>query len=317
MLHKLLSYVILLSCPYFLSGTPIEDQISSVIGQSYESPAAQAFFKSVNINPDFKGRGEGTFNFYQQGVSIKINGSKFIQEVHLRSKSAFFDGFSQKVFGRTMNESYGENDIYKVIRQAALVDDEASRVTIYPNKTPADFYVRVERNKDGSLHSLSWMMDGNQIEKVIEENSPLVIKELSSPEAIWEIIGKPIDDPLVKQLYKNPAIGLKADEQTSYNQSAPKSGLFIYLKYKDKTKRIRHLKFFRRGYNSSKNSVSGILPGGLTWSSPLSDFENEFELVNSIPEIGFYEFQKETPKGIQSCLFNYNILIRVTFDSQK
>jgi len=305
-----LFFLFVLFVPISMTAMSIEEEAGNLLGQSYKSEAAQAFFKKLNLKTDFQERGTFTYNFYEKGLSLKIDGGEYIQAIQVYSQTLLFKTFPENVYGKKLSEVYNLNDIYKVIKMAPIVEDEANGTLIYPNKKPADYLVRVVRKKDNTMRAIAWMLDNNAMEKIISEANPIEkIEGFDSHEAVWDLLGNTLGSKVGKAVYESKFLDVKGKDKLT--RSSYKIGLLF------QAFRVEKIEFLRRGFVESKASFEHALPSGLHWWSSVDEFSKYFETKAAEPTIGFYAFGKETEKGTIELIVNQGILTRVTFKIKK
>jgi len=306
--------------PISIGAMIIEEEAASLLGQSYKSEAAQAFLKNLDLKTDFPERGTFTYNFYEKGLSIKINGGEFIQAIQVYNQTMLFKTFPEKVYGKKLSEVYGDNDIYKVIKMAPIAEDKANGTFIYPNKKPADYLVRVVRKSDNTMRAIAWMLEENVMEKIIAETiKPMDDIGINSHDEVWALLG-PKDKFMPRQ---EKTKDLLKGSFSVFNDKIGDPifdkdlGIYIYGSYSKKLWYYKHIEFKRRGQFGTKNSFPHALPEGLHWWSSPDDFAKVLTLKASKPEVGAYIFEKETEVGTMSAVFSMGTLSYVRFTAKE
>ena len=303
--------------PFSIGAMSIEEEAGNILGQSYKSEAAQAFFNRLNLKTDFPERGTFTYNFYEKGLAVKINGGEYIQAIQVYNQTMFFKTFAQKVYGKKLSDVYDLNDIYRVIKMAPIVEDETSGTFVYPNKKPADYLIRVIRKSDNTMRAIAWMMDDLAMEKIIAEaTKPTPNNVIDNHDAVWALLGP---NPK-KELARKP---IEGSSFTVFNERIgdpiydKENGIFIYGDYFKKVWYWKHIEFKRRGQFGTKASFPHALPEGLFWWSSPDDFAKVLSLKASKPEVGAYIFEKRTEVGTMSAVFSMGMLSYVRFNANE
>lgn len=317
MKFKLFS-IIIFFIPLFLGAMTIEEEAGKILGQSYKGEAARAFFKKLNLKTDFPERSTFTYNFYDKGLSIKINGGEFIQAIQVYNQTMLFKTFPQNVYGKKLSDVYDLNDIYKVVKMAPLSEDKASGTFIYPNKKPADYLIRVVRKPDNTMRAIAWMMDENTMEKIIAKAiKPISETRINSHDAIWTMLGTEVTPETKNKLLGDSFVPLR----DAYGDPVFNKENGVYVNHEilrnPRRKIISHIEFKRRGQFGTVVSFPHALPEGLFWWSSPDDFSKVLTLKASKPEVGAYIFEKESAAGRMTAVFSMGMLSYVRFNAKE
>ncbi len=319
-------YIILglLFFPFFLLADITEQEIEGILGTDYQSEAAQNFIQKLDPNATFPKHKEFSYNFYDQGVSLRITDGKWIQGVRVYNKTMLFKAAAGSLpYGIDFSKGTSFAKAAQGIGRKPLIKDNTrGQLYIFPNELPnMDYLIELNAGAGKGIMSIAWIIPENKMEEIIVSNTPALVgleshadlMEFFTSKKGTEAFNKVVNHPDLKVEreknhydYVRYAIGMLAGTTRAKTEAG------------EDTRMVNELTFFRRKYNSSQFSFGAALPDGLFWwSSPEDCVAKGFTVLRSNASVGDYKFEKKIEKGKLIIYFHKTLMDIVSYEMDK
>ena len=314
----------LLLFPFFLFGSITEQEIVDILGTDYHSEAAQTFIKKMDPTAAFPAHTEFSYNFYEQGISLRITAGKWIQGVRIYNKTMLFKAAAGSLpYGIDFSKGTSFASAAQGIGRKPLIKDNTrGQLYIFPNQLPdVDYLIELSSGGGKGVMSIAWMIPENKMEEIVVSNTP-ALAGLENHSVIMDLFTSKKGTAAFKKVIDHP--GLKVEkEKNSYDYVRYSIGMFAETSSAkteagEDTRIVDDLTFFRRKKSSSQFSFGAALPEGLYWwSSPEDCIAQGFTVLRSNPNVGDYKFEKKIEKGKLTLYFNKTLMDIVNYKMDK